>query len=162
MSVLGLDVAKHKTGYAYRTDQWVFGTLDIYGDCKQVFEDAAKHCSLCVIEEPWLHPDREKRNVRTFGSLKEAAARAQLLAEMAGMAVERVSASTWQNAWGLPRKRAEGKAAALVTARRLGADVNTDDEADAVLLSEYARSQQDIMERVGNEGTKRGSAARNR
>ena len=137
MSTLGLDPAK-KTGWAYRDgDYWRFGTLDPT-DRDAVIDVvwAAKKagCTHAYVED--CHVPGHG-NIRTVKSLQESQTRLVVACEMAGLRVVKVQPATWRQGFSLTGKRAELKRAAKIIAQQLGAPIKTNDEAEAVLISEY-------------------------
>lgn len=148
--VLGLDVAKNKTGWAYMDEKnvWHYGVMDVYDpNVIEVFEAAEHCCHIAAIEKPWLHPDPYKRNPKTLIELALACGRAQVFAQQYGMRPIMVPAQQWKSSWGLPHNRKESKYACVKLARMLtGADKLTNDEADAILLCEYSRRVETLNE----------------
>ena len=143
MSFIAFDAAKKKTGWAFRDGaQWHAGIVDV-SDARALADVLAR--AICagvkfaVIENCYLG-----KNVHTLKTLQEAQTRIRVACEMAGLDVDLVYAHTWQAAYGITGKRDDRKLGAMRIARTLGADVATEDEADAACLCDYA-------ERIGKQ-----------
>lgn len=128
-----------KTGYAYLPlKKYVTGTVSPKSKeaLAKVFRDALSvGVDRVVIEDCYAG-----KSVKTLKSLQDSQTRITVEAERFGLPVELVYATTWQAAYGLTGKRADRKRGAMLTAKRLGADPKTQDEADAVCLLHYAES----------------------
>lgn len=148
MKVLGFDVAKRKTGWAYSPipRHWETGIVEVADTAalnEVIAQAKAAGVTHAALEDCYLSQGSQ-RNVSMLKALQEAQTRIRVACEMAGLEVELVYAQTWQSAYGITGKRKERKLGAQRVAHALGAGALTEDEADAVCLADYA-------ERVGRQ-----------
>lgn len=134
-----------RTGWAWQnaSGEWRTGTIDPrdHDALVAVIEEAkADGVECAAVEDAFLTPGM-RRNVRTLKALMGAQMRVRIALELCDMPCELVMPNEWRSGWGIRGDRRACKAAAMDVARRLGADVRVDDEADAVLLAEFAQSR---------------------
>lgn len=142
MKVLGFDVAKRKTGWAYSPfpQHWETGIVEVADTAalnEVIAQAKAAGVTRAALEDCYLG-NHTAANVRTLKALQEAQTRIRVACEMAGLPVELVYAQTWQAAYNITGKRKDRKLGAQRVAHALGAGALTEDEADAVCLAEYA------------------------
>lgn len=142
MRFIAFDVALRKTGVAYPNSirGWNTEVISVHDTTKLdlviAWAKETHDCVAAAIEDCWLG-----KNAASFKALAISQGRIVSACERAGLVrIEIVHPSTWQNNYGISAKNGgDVKLGAMRVAKLLGYGGDSQDEADAICLCDYAQ-----------------------
>lgn len=143
MKILSLDLSSTSSGYAVLED----GKIIDYGTIKSNDHDYvirghymaesvkalfSKHSSFDIVVIEELKVLKNQKVLAMLGIIQ-----GMVIRECFNSQVEFIPPTVWRKPYGLNGKREEAKKKAIQYCKDKGVDVNTDDEAEAILLGKY-------------------------